>query len=179
MRKTDNYAHFPRGIEFDGSHFLSTGHDLHRRRRKPFEPFFSRLGVAKLEPMVFDIATRLSRRLESYQGTEHIIRLDHAYSALAGDVIGRICCETHSDLVEEDDFGADWYNLLHNFIRSIPLVMAFPQLISFARMIPDSIILKLDPRMKTFNTFQRLATQHIIDAKRDRIGKSDSAVLEG
>lgn len=76
MRKTDNYAHFPRGIEFDGSHFLSTGHDLHRRRRKPFEPFFSRLGVAKLEPMVFDIATRLSRRLESYQGTEHIIRLD-------------------------------------------------------------------------------------------------------
>ncbi|KAF1963154.1 cytochrome P450 [Byssothecium circinans] len=168
VRKTNNYAHFARGIEFDGSHFLSTDHDLHRRRRKPLDPFFSRLGVKKLEPMVFDIASRLSRRLQSYQGTGQIIRLDHAYVALAGDVIGRICCDNHSDLVEEDDFGADWYHILHDFILSIPLVMAFPQIISLARLIPDSVIRWLDPRLKTFDKFQRLARQHIIDAKREK-----------
>jgi cytochrome P450 len=176
VRRTNNYAHFARGIEFDGSHFLSTDHDLHRRRRKPLEPFFSRLGVTKLEPMVFDIATRLSRRLENCQGTNEIIRLDHAYVALAGDVIGRICCDNHSDLVEEDDFGADWYNILHDFIHSIPLVMAFPQIISLARLIPDSVIRWLDPRLKTFDKFQRLARQHIIDAKLEKEEKPNAAV---
>lgn len=57
--------------------------------------------------------------------------------------------------------------------------MAFPQLIRFARMIPDSVLLKLDPRLKTFDTFQRLAKQHMIDANRDRIEKTESAALEG
>jgi cytochrome P450 len=167
VRRTNNYAHFARGIEFDGSHFLSTDHDLHRRRRKPLDVFFSRLGVTKLEPMVFEVATRLAQRLQSYKGTNEVVRLDHAYVALAGDIIGRICCENHSDLVLEDDFGVEWYNVLHDFILSIPLVMGFPQIISIARLIPDCVIRWLDPRLKTFDKFQSLAKQQIMDAKSD------------
>jgi len=79
--------------------------------------------------MVADVARRFVRRLESYQGTDQVIRLDHAYVALAGDVVGKICFESHFNLVEEPNFGVEWYNLLHDFIHSLPLVMAFPRLI--------------------------------------------------
>lgn len=96
------------------------------------EPFFSRAGVTKLEPMVADVALRFVRRLESYQGTNQVIRLDHAFVALSADVVGKICFESNSSMIDEPSFGVEWYNLLHNFIHSLPLVMAFPQLIKYA-----------------------------------------------
>ena len=96
------------------------------------EPFFSRAGVTKLEPMVADVAVRFARRLESYRGTRQVIRLDHAYVALSADVVGNICFENTSSMIDAPSFGVEWYNLLHNFIKSLPLVMAFPQLIKYA-----------------------------------------------
>ncbi|KAF2866147.1 cytochrome P450 [Massariosphaeria phaeospora] len=175
VRRTENYDHFARGIEFDGSHFLSTDHDLHRRRRKPLEPFFSRLGVTRLEPMVAGVANRLVKRFEAVKGTGQVMRLDHAFVALSGDVIGRICCDNHTDMVDEEDFGVDWYNLLHDFIHRIPLVMAFPQMVSALRLIPERIMLWLDPRMKQMEKFQNMARQHIIDAKSEKQKLSDSS----
>lgn len=81
--------------------------------------------------MVADVAKRFVQRLESYQGTNQVIRLDHAYVALAADVVGKICFESNSSMIDEPNFGVEWYDLLHNFIHSLPLVMAFPQLIKY------------------------------------------------
>lgn len=176
-----------------GTHFLSTSHDLHRRRRKPLEPFFSRAGVTKLEPMVGELAKRFVRRLDSYQGTNQVVRLDHAYVALAADVVGKICFESNSNLIDEPTFGVEWYNLLHNFIHSLPLVMAFPQLIRWVRsrmtlfeltlqrilnMIPSGVLRWLDPRLVTFEKFRDYAKQHIIDAKRELEEKPDHAAFD-
>ncbi|KAL1598668.1 hypothetical protein SLS60_007808 [Paraconiothyrium brasiliense] len=193
VRKTDNYEGFARGIDFDGTHFLSTSHDLHRRRRKPLEPFFSRAGVTRLEPMVGEVAKRFVRRLDSYQGTDQVIRLDHAYVALAADVVGKICFESNSNMIDEPNFGVEWYNLLHNFIHSLPLVMAFPQMIkcvcswttvlnlTFTRIlniIPSEVLRWLDPRLVTFEKFRDYARQHIIDAKRELEEKNDYETFE-
>lgn len=82
--------------------------------------------------MVGDVAKRFVRRLDSFQGTDQVVRLDHAYVALAADVVGKICFESNSNMIDEPSFGVEWYNLLHNFIHSLPLVMAFPQLVKYA-----------------------------------------------
>lgn len=126
-RRTENYSHFAKGIDFDGkpsdaplggmqsfslvpgSHFLTTEHDMHRRRRKPLEPFFSRSGVSKLEPMVHDLVTRLVARFEALKGTRTVIRVDHAFSAFSGDVVGRVCCEDSSDFLADPNFAPQWY----------------------------------------------------------------------
>ncbi|KAL5402290.1 hypothetical protein PMIN03_010802 [Paraphaeosphaeria minitans] len=178
VRKTDNFEGFARGIDFDDTHFLSTSHDLHRRRRKPLEPFFSRAGVTKLEPMVGEVAKRFVRRLDSFRGTDQVIRLDHAYVALAADVVGKICFESNSNMIDEPTFGVEWYNVLHNFIHSLPLVMAFPQLIKILNVIPSEILHWLDPRLVTFEKFRNFARQHIIDAKRELEEKPDYETFE-
>lgn len=87
---------------------MTENHELHRRRRKPLEPFFSRLGIDRMEPMIIEEAKLLNDRLEELRGTKRVIRLDHVFSAFAGDVIGRICCETPPNLMSEPEFGKDW-----------------------------------------------------------------------
>lgn len=116
------------------------------------EPFFSRAGVTKLEPMVGDVAKRFARRLESYQGTGQIIRLDHAYVALAADVVGSICFESNSSMIDQPTFGVEWYDLLHNFIHSLPLVMAFPQLIKYVCISLNDGFMNNNPEVDQYGT---------------------------
>lgn len=93
-----------------GSHLLTTDHDLHRRRRKPLEPFFSRQGIERLQPMLAEVALHLEERLREMKGQHKLVRLDHAFSAFSGDIIGRICLDGGEEgrFLDDPDFGSDW-----------------------------------------------------------------------
>lgn len=87
---------------------MTESHELHRRRRKPLEPFFSRLGISRMEEMIISEAKFLNDRLEGLRGSKNVIRLDHVFSAFAGDVIGKICCEDPPNMMARDEFGKEW-----------------------------------------------------------------------
>lgn len=84
-------------------------HNTHRRRRKPLEPFFSRAGVTRLEPMLGDLAQKLVGRFEALKGSHAVVRLDHVFVAFSGDVIRRLCCEEQNDFLDDPNFASDWY----------------------------------------------------------------------
>jgi hypothetical protein len=97
--------------------------------------------------MLHEVTVKLNNRFESLKGTGTVVRLDHAFVAYSGDVISRICCENHVDMLEDPDFAPHWYvasgtphrsrslclrfNLLHGIIFAIPLMMGFPFLIEY------------------------------------------------
>lgn len=87
---------------------MTENHELHRRRRKPLEPYFSRQGIDRVEDVVTDEVKLMSTRLEAMKGTKAIVRLDHVFSALAGDVICRICAEAPPTMMNQPEFGKEW-----------------------------------------------------------------------
>lgn len=99
---------FKQDIDKSDSHFLTVDHDLHRRRRKPLEPFFSRKGVSAFQPMLAEYVRRLESIVESFNGTGKVIRLDHAFSALTGDIMARICFNDRKGYLDDDDFAPEW-----------------------------------------------------------------------
>ncbi|RWA09439.1 hypothetical protein EKO27_g5656 [Xylaria grammica] len=182
VRPTENYVAFANGLDLEGSHLLTTGHDLHRRRRKPLEPFFSRLGVTRLEPMVAEVCEKLVvKRFENFKGTGKIVRLDHAFLAFAGDVVGRICMDNPRNLVDDPEFAPDYFNLFHTVIKSLPLFMAFPWLIRLVQLIPEHLLMKLDPRSQEFNKFRLMSERHIDEAKQEKAasGSKDTSMMGG
>lgn len=84
-------------------------HELHRARRKPLEPFFSRQGIERIEPAIVEEAQLLNARFEGLAGSGTIIRLDHVFSAFAGDVIAKVCCETPTNFMKDPKFSPQWY----------------------------------------------------------------------
>ena len=98
-----------RKTKYVGSHLLTTSHDLHRRRRRPLEPFFSRLGVTRLWPILAEVVEKFAGRLESLKGTGTVIRFDHACSAFSGDVIGQICWNNKEQFLDDPNFAPEWY----------------------------------------------------------------------
>ena len=51
----------------------------------------------------------MERRIQSLKGSNRVIRLDHVFSAFSGDVIGKICCESPPDFIDDPDFAPHWY----------------------------------------------------------------------
>jgi hypothetical protein len=43
------------------------------------------------------------------KGTGKVIRLDHAYFALSGDVVGKLCWADKEDFLDDPNFGVEWY----------------------------------------------------------------------
>ncbi|TVY53301.1 Cytochrome P450 monooxygenase sdnH [Lachnellula cervina] len=174
-RRTDNYNHFGKGIDFDGSHFLTTDHDAHRRRRKPLEPYFSRKGVMQLEKSVLhETVRKLEKRLQALEGTGNVVRLDYVFTAYTGDVIGKVCCEDREEFLEDPEFAPYWYELLHSIIKSIPLFMGLPWIINIVNLIPESVITWADPRSKKMIEYKQLTNRHIEIAKSQKLQGTES-----
>jgi cytochrome P450 len=87
---------------------MTIDHALHRRRRKPLEPYFSRSGVLRLQPLLAETIRKFELRCKAVQGTETVIRLDHAYFALSGDVVGKLCWADMEEFLDDPAFGVEW-----------------------------------------------------------------------
>ncbi|KKK19852.1 CND11p, partial [Aspergillus ochraceoroseus] len=163
-RRTSHYDVFCKGIDFDGSHLLTVDHNLHRKRRKPLEPFFSRMGVQKLQPMLAQVAWKFEQRLRALEGQSVVIRLDHACAAFSGDIIAKICLDNVGDgdrFLDHPEFAPDWYNLIYTLVRSIPLFTGLPWIVRVVSYVPDSFLLWAFPRGQVFNEFKRVARENI------------------
>jgi len=119
--------------------------------------------------MINQVIGLINGRFEGLKGKGTVIRLDHAFLAFSGDIISRLCCESHVDMVEDPKFAPHWFDLLHSVIFSIPLFTGFPSLINLISLIPERLVTWVDSRSRTFVTFKKMARTHIINAKRDKL----------
>jgi hypothetical protein len=87
---------------------MTGSHELHKKRRKPLEPFFSRRGIERVESWISGKAKLLETKLQALNGTGNIVRMDHAFSAYAGDIVGGICCEETPGFLDHPEFAPDW-----------------------------------------------------------------------
>jgi hypothetical protein len=135
-RRTEHYDAFAQGLGFDGSFLLTKDHDLHRHRRKPFEPFFSKKGISSSHHILVEVAMKFEARMRQLKGTGNVFRLDHAFACYAGDIVGKVCFENaaggeQSDFLDDEDFAPDWYNVLHMIALQVPLFTAFPWIVQY------------------------------------------------
>ncbi|KAI0969500.1 cytochrome P450 [Xylaria arbuscula] len=169
-RCTNHYDNFAQGIGFDGCHLLTVDHDLHRARRKPLEPYFSRMGVSRLQSMLAEVALHLETRFRELAGTGKVVRLDHAFTAYTGDIIRRMCLDSDDPgdrFLSREDFSADWFCVMQMIVRSVPLFSGFPWIIRLLGPIPSDVLLWLYPRGRAFATFQEKARSNIRKALRN------------
>lgn len=93
------------------SEFATVDHDLHRRRRAPLAPFFSKRSIAKFDGTIQSVVDRLCWRLAEFQKTGQPLDLGYAWAALTADVITEYCFGESFDQMASPDFGAAHYDM--------------------------------------------------------------------
>ena len=72
------------------------------------EVFFSRQSITNMEPFIAAQAVKLDSRLQSLSGTGQIIHIDHALTAMTGDIICRVSCGMEAGLLDDPKFSPGW-----------------------------------------------------------------------
>ncbi|KAL3483008.1 cytochrome P450 [Aspergillus germanicus] len=146
MRRTNMWARGREGNGFQDSHHLTVPHELHRQRRKPLETFFSRQNITRVERTITEKVRALDARLQALAGSDTVVHIDHAFTALTGDIIGHVACGTSPGLLDDVDFSPSWHDLMVKTILVAPLFRCFPWLNRLTQTLPPSVMESIYPR---------------------------------
>ncbi|KAK2749435.1 hypothetical protein FQN57_006369 [Myotisia sp. PD_48] len=107
---------------------VSEKDELHRITRVPLDPFFSKVGIVRVEPRVLQRVKKLCGRFDALADTGKPVNITHAVGSLANDVISSILFEEPSDYLGDEDFNASWFEILKKGTMTVPLLAHLPWL---------------------------------------------------
>ncbi|KAL0258271.1 hypothetical protein SLS55_007444 [Diplodia seriata] len=172
--KRNKYAFYTAQFGLSQAGFGSVPHDLHRLRRTPFNRFFSRQSVQKLEPQIRRVVDKLCAQLEkNFAGNGCPVNLPDAFGCMATDVVSRYAFGYSYDFLESDTF-------LPNLTKGIDAGMAlgatvkqFPWLLAFLHALPEDWTRKLMPDMAPYLDFQRSMMKAIDQVHREEDAREE------
>jgi cytochrome P450 len=86
------------------SAFSTIHHELHRIRRGALNRYFSKAAIAKLEPLIHNLADRLCNKLLARKGDGKPIEITMAYSCLTTDIISSYAFGQAEGFLDQPDF---------------------------------------------------------------------------
>ncbi|KIW19962.1 hypothetical protein PV08_00537 [Exophiala spinifera] len=139
-----------------GSIASTIPHQLHKARRAPLAPFFSKRGVDNLESVVRQKVDQLTHGIEEgYMKRGKILPVGVAFTALTLDVISDYCFGQSWRCLFAEDFAPEWKRVMTNLFEPVPIVKQFPILVQIMDALPLKVIKKLDPDMGLFHGAKR------------------------
>ena len=124
--------------QHDVSVFDTLGHEKHRMRREPFNPYFSKQSVSRLQPLLIQrTVDKLCDRLTYFQGTRKPVVMTHAYAALTIDIISEYSFPEGYDLLDQPgDFSHDYYDAFMTVSKFCHIFKQFGWLYSVFEALP-------------------------------------------
>ncbi|TVY88201.1 Cytochrome P450 monooxygenase, partial [Lachnellula willkommii] len=131
----------------NGNAIFATVHPaVHRRRRGALNPMFTRGAVLKLVPVIRDKLELLCKRLDGFEESRTPVNFTRAYSAMTGDIIMEYFFGFTYKHVEAPEF-LSFHEAYMGFASAGHIAAQFPWFLPLMNSIPDSITLRLAPRL--------------------------------
>ena len=121
-------------------------HDLHRKRRAAFAPFFSKRNILALEgPIVKRKVNELCDRLAEHCREDKVINLTNAMSAFTMDVVAEYSFGKDGDNLQIPDFKNGLLDLFHMAAQIRSYSRQFPWLFEKLLVLPAWITRHINP----------------------------------
>ncbi|PLB40480.1 cytochrome P450 [Aspergillus candidus] len=157
--------------------FGTPKHDVHRLRRAALNPFFSKRSIAQAAPMMQTQVDKLCDRLRrEYAGTGKVLQMDWVWGCIASDIIVQYCFGEGYGFLEAPEFRSPFIHALVDLLDGVHVVTQFPIVTELMNILPDWLVIMLQPRMKSvINFFNQLQLQidEILRNKDSVVKKSD------
>jgi hypothetical protein len=140
------------------SHFSSVPYHLHRMRRAPLNPFFSKKAVAQLEPTITSAVEKLCARLEGFRQTKEPVNLRFAFAGLTMDVVTEYAFANCYNCLDEPDFAPQWVEAVDSLSVQSHVNKQFPWLLPVMRLIPLWLVERMNPHVMRMINFQIVRT---------------------
>jgi hypothetical protein len=102
----DKYAWAVDGFAAFGAAIMTASHDLHRARRAPLNPFFSKAKVSSRQDIIHNNLSRLSSRISKLAETGKEFDIGAAVGAYVRDITNEFILGKTYDCLGKEDFDA-------------------------------------------------------------------------
>ncbi|KAJ2907247.1 hypothetical protein MKZ38_006541 [Zalerion maritima] len=130
------------GIEY--SIFTSSSNEVHRVRRAPLNPFFSRRAVLGLQNIVRAKVSKLIRRMEKTLDSGSPFDVHSAVRAISVDVVTEYAFDNCWDQLDQPDLGAWFSDMVGGSANFFYTCGQFPFLVKPVQALPDAVARRLD-----------------------------------
>ncbi|OQE37342.1 hypothetical protein PENCOP_c010G02649 [Penicillium coprophilum] len=147
---------------FNMTHSLvaTIGHDLHQSRYRVMGSYFSKQSITKREPAINHCIQKLLGRLEQAQETGECITLNHAFTAMTGDIITKYSFGKDFGFLEANDYKSKWKSAVAGSLQAGKIFRYFP-LLDVYRFIPSTLAQALNPGMKEIFYIEDLVRKQV------------------
>ncbi|KAF4547082.1 Chitin synthase D-like protein [Elsinoe fawcettii] len=168
-----NYA----ALGSPGSIAQTIDHEMHKIRRAPMSPSFSKRSIMNFEPTIKTKVEQLSGGFDTHYQERETLSIGNAFTAFALDTV----CE-HSfgqtwDCLQTADFGAQWKDILSILLCSLPILKHIPWLLQYLDVLIGTRWDALNPNFGAYTGVRKLITsqlRRLIANKQSRQDKSQS-----
>ncbi|KAJ9606419.1 hypothetical protein H2200_009380 [Cladophialophora chaetospira] len=149
--RRDKWAKNSKANASPGSVASTIGHQLHRARRAPLTPFFSKRAVDSLETTIRAKVDLMTEGIErQYLAPGKVFNLGVPFTALTLDVISDYCFGQSWRCLNAPHFAPEWRRTMTNLFLPVPVFKQFPWIVQLFGLLPRSLLRKLDPDMAMF-----------------------------
>ncbi|KAI4087725.1 MAG: hypothetical protein LQ344_006611 [Seirophora lacunosa] len=97
--------------QVDNAAFDTLDHDMHRMRRAPWNPYFSKQSISRIQPLLIQTAVdKLCDRFAEHQAAGKPVVMTHAYASLTTDTISEYSFPEGYDLLSHPEFDGAHYD---------------------------------------------------------------------
>lgn len=155
------------------SYFSAVDHAVHRRKRAPFNEFFSKRNVEGLEGRIKKHVMNLCSRIEEVRGTGEVVNLKYAFAALTVDVVSEYAFARPFGALQDPKFAPQWLDAVEGIVTGCHLNAFFPWLPKLMKKLPLAVVRWVNPHVGTVVEYQRELMEVIRGVMKEEPGKKD------
>ena len=153
----------------DVSAFDTMDHDKHRQRREPWNPYFSKQSVARLQPLLVQaVVDKRCVRLREYEEVGKPVVVTHAFACVTSDIISEYSFPEGYDLLEKPEFDSAHYEAWMGLTKLSHVLKQFGWLYPLLDSMPMWITKWTSPEMYLILQGQKFLLAQAIELSKQR-----------
>ncbi|KAK3688289.1 cytochrome P450 [Podospora appendiculata] len=143
--KRDKDPEKSKALGFSTSIGATVGHDLHRKRREPLNPFFSHRSIARLAPKLHDKIQQLEENLARAAAAGDVVNLSDLYYAFANDIVNEYCFGHSQNLLADPPLAHVQRKNVDSVLRGVKFNLHFSWIRDLIHRFPPALSARFTP----------------------------------
>ncbi len=145
--RVDKYDYFTNRLNIPRSIFSTADYNLHKLRKAPLLPLFSKKRISDFQPVIREKLDILCSKIDKYVAGGHPFAINRALTAFSGDVITTYVFGQSYQHLESPDFKETFQEPFMAASEVGHVALQFKWLYPLMQSLPEWLVLKMQPQI--------------------------------
>jgi cytochrome P450 len=145
--RVDKYSYFMNRQNIPRSIFATPDHNLHKLRKAPLQPLFSKKRIADFQPVIREKLDLLCSKIDQYAQSDQVFPINRAFTAFSGDVITTYVFGRSYQHLESPGFEETFQEPFIAASEAGHLALQFKWIYPLMETLPEWMVLRMQPQM--------------------------------